>query len=169
MALLTAACTSGNSVAFLNLIPIEEKTPVANEELGTKRDCPECGARFYDLKREPALCPKCGHEFTPELILKPRRSRADDEAPKPANPAKANEEEDEDYEPEEVASLDDADQENAPASSSRKGNMDDEGTEDEDSEDMPIAEDDDTTILDDEDDGSDLTSVVTKPDDVDDR
>ena len=26
---------------------------------GKKRECPECGARFYDLKRDPIVCPKC--------------------------------------------------------------------------------------------------------------
>ncbi|MCC6718481.1 MAG: TIGR02300 family protein [Acetobacteraceae bacterium] len=28
-------------------------------ELGTKRVCVSCGARFYDLTRQPAVCPKC--------------------------------------------------------------------------------------------------------------
>ena len=26
---------------------------LANEDLGTKQDCPECGARFYDLNNDP--------------------------------------------------------------------------------------------------------------------
>lgn len=29
-------------------------------EWGSRRICYKCGARFYDLKKEPALCPKCG-------------------------------------------------------------------------------------------------------------
>ena len=28
-------------------------------ELGTKRLCPECGARYYDLNTTPITCPKC--------------------------------------------------------------------------------------------------------------
>lgn len=28
-------------------------------ERGTKRACPNCGARFYDLGRDPAVCPSC--------------------------------------------------------------------------------------------------------------
>jgi uncharacterized protein (TIGR02300 family) len=28
-------------------------------ELGTKRLCAKCGARFYDLLRSPITCPKC--------------------------------------------------------------------------------------------------------------
>jgi uncharacterized protein (TIGR02300 family) len=31
-------------------------------ELGNKRICVECGTRFYDLTRSPAVCPKCGTE-----------------------------------------------------------------------------------------------------------
>jgi uncharacterized protein (TIGR02300 family) len=29
-------------------------------ELGTKRLCASCGARFYDLLQSPITCPKCG-------------------------------------------------------------------------------------------------------------
>jgi uncharacterized protein (TIGR02300 family) len=29
-------------------------------ELGTKRACTECGARYYDLNMTPITCPKCG-------------------------------------------------------------------------------------------------------------
>jgi uncharacterized protein (TIGR02300 family) len=28
-------------------------------ELGTKRLCTECGARYYDLNKTPITCPKC--------------------------------------------------------------------------------------------------------------
>ncbi len=31
-------------------------------ELGLKRVCVSCGARFYDLAKTPAVCPKCGTE-----------------------------------------------------------------------------------------------------------
>lgn len=31
-------------------------------ELGTKRVCVSCGARFYDLNRQPAICPNCSTE-----------------------------------------------------------------------------------------------------------
>ena len=36
---------------------------MANPDLGTKRLCESCAAKFYDLKRNPILCPKCGAEF----------------------------------------------------------------------------------------------------------
>jgi uncharacterized protein (TIGR02300 family) len=33
---------------------------VAKPELGTKRLCASCGAKFYDLSKDPIHCPKCG-------------------------------------------------------------------------------------------------------------
>jgi uncharacterized protein (TIGR02300 family) len=32
---------------------------------GTKRVCPTCEVRFYDLMRDPILCPSCGAQHTP--------------------------------------------------------------------------------------------------------
>jgi uncharacterized protein (TIGR02300 family) len=45
---------------------------MAKPELGTKRVCISCGARFYDLARQPAVCPKCGTE-QPAEQPRPRR------------------------------------------------------------------------------------------------
>lgn len=39
---------------------------MAKPELGTKRVCVSCGARFYDLTKTPAVCPKCSTEQPPE-------------------------------------------------------------------------------------------------------
>ena len=33
---------------------------MAKPELGTKRQCMSCGAKFYDLSKDPIVCPKCG-------------------------------------------------------------------------------------------------------------
>ena len=33
---------------------------MAKPELGSKRLCMNCGAKFYDLNKDPAMCPKCG-------------------------------------------------------------------------------------------------------------
>ncbi len=33
---------------------------MAKPKLGTKRTCPTCGSRYYDLNRVPPACPKCG-------------------------------------------------------------------------------------------------------------
>lgn len=35
---------------------------MAKPELGEKHTCVSCGARFFDLGKEPAVCPKCGTE-----------------------------------------------------------------------------------------------------------
>jgi uncharacterized protein (TIGR02300 family) len=48
---------------------------VAKPEWGTKRICPSCGARYYDLLRKPVICPKCATPFDPEAFLKSRRAR----------------------------------------------------------------------------------------------
>ncbi len=45
---------------------------MAKPELGTKRVCVSCSARFYDLTKAPAVCPKCGTEQPPEQP-RPRR------------------------------------------------------------------------------------------------
>ena len=49
---------------------------MANPELGTKQICPNCQAKFYDLGRRPAHCPKCAHEFDPDEAVRNRRARA---------------------------------------------------------------------------------------------
>ena len=40
---------------------------MAKPELGTKRVCVSCGAKFYDLTHTPAVCPKCGTEQPAEM------------------------------------------------------------------------------------------------------
>jgi len=53
--------------------------------LGQKRVCLSCGTRFYDLNRQPIVCPSCAATFEPEAFLRTRRSRAAPvEAPKSA-------------------------------------------------------------------------------------
>ncbi|VXC99434.1 TIGR02300 family protein [Sphingomonas sp. AX6] len=43
-------------------------------EWGTKRGCPKCGTRFYDLgKDDPVVCIECGNQWTPEPILKSKQ------------------------------------------------------------------------------------------------
>ena len=44
-------------------------------ELGSKRVCLGCGARFYDLNKSPAFCPHCGKEFDPAASSRLSRSR----------------------------------------------------------------------------------------------
>ena len=46
---------------------------MAQVEWGTKRQCANCGAKFYDLRRDPIVCPRCEAVFEPVAA---RRSRA---------------------------------------------------------------------------------------------
>ena len=62
---------------------------VAKQDWGTKRQCPECGTRFYDLNRTPIVCVKCDTAFRPEPLLKPRRQREPDPKPVAAKPKPA--------------------------------------------------------------------------------
>jgi uncharacterized protein (TIGR02300 family) len=64
---------------------------VAKPEWGTKRICPSCGARYYDLMREPVLCPKCSTPFDPEAFLKSRRARPAPPVEKELEPVGADE------------------------------------------------------------------------------
>ncbi|MFA5120209.1 TIGR02300 family protein [Zavarzinia sp.] len=50
---------------------------MAKPEWGVKRQCLACGARFYDMGRDPIACPKCETVFEPEAALKVRRVRPD--------------------------------------------------------------------------------------------
>lgn len=36
---------------------------MAKPELGAKRQCQSCGTKFYDLNKDPIICPKCGAVF----------------------------------------------------------------------------------------------------------
>ena len=66
---------------------------MAHKNLGRKRRCASCGIKFYDLTKTPAVCPACGTEFDPEVLLKSRRGRAAtkiDEARKPTKEEDVN-------------------------------------------------------------------------------
>ncbi len=140
-------------------------------ELGEKRDCPECGGRFYDLNKEPAHCPNCDHEFGPEALLKPRKMRADDES-KDAKPSDA-------AKPVNETSLQSADEEKKAPPSKRRAALDEEDEDkdkdkdkdkDEDDEladiediDVDLDDDDDDnddSLLDADDDNDDVSSMV---------
>jgi uncharacterized protein (TIGR02300 family) len=100
---------------------------MAKEIWGQKHICMECQAPFYDMRRDPIACPKCGKRHKPLVLLKsdgrssPRRKRLPETmalaaAAEPQNgPVEANDTEGEE--------LDDAAREND------DGNADDEEEE----------------------------------------
>lgn len=126
---------------------------MAKPEWGTKRICPSCGTRYYDMRKEPATCPSCSTVFDPEALLKSRRAR-----PIPAEevvkkvPVDAEEEET-GIDTEEAEETVEADEEE----------VDDVGIEDEEVEDDLVAAEDEDVLLEDAeelDDGDDVGDVV---------
>ncbi len=86
---------------------------MAKAEWGQKRVCRHCGASYYDLRRSPIVCPKCGTEYDPAAFSKARRARvpvnAPEEAPSPSSmeveeeTVEVGESAGEDEDPEEIA------------------------------------------------------------------
>lgn len=127
---------------------------MTKHQLGVKRDCPNCGARFYDLGRSPAHCPKCAHDFVPEALLKPRKPRREDEVVEEAPAAAA-------------APLVEVDKEKAAAKSKKKPALDQDSPADpdavEDLEDLDvdIDEEDDTLLEEEDDENDDMSDIVS--------
>ncbi|MFQ5347164.1 MAG: TIGR02300 family protein [Rhodothalassiaceae bacterium] len=106
---------------------------MAKPEWGTKRNCPKCGTRFYDLgKEDPVVCIDCGHEWVPEPILKSKQPIPQEPAPKKKVEAESKDEEEEavldddiDLDEEDVDDVDDLD-DNTDVSTVVAGTVDDE-------------------------------------------
>nr|WP_211113992.1 TIGR02300 family protein [Azospirillum picis] len=86
---------------------------VAKPEWGVKRICPNCGARYYDMRKDPPVCPSCGAQFDPEALLKSRKAR-----PAPADDTKkavvtGDEDQENEAEESETPELEDADEDMA--------------------------------------------------------
>jgi uncharacterized protein (TIGR02300 family) len=86
---------------------------VAKPEWGSKRICPSCGTRYYDLMREPVICPKCSTPFDPEAFLKSRRARPAAPVEKELEPVGADEL-DTELEPDEAEVAEEEEEEAAP-------------------------------------------------------
>ena len=64
-------------------------------EWGTKRTCPKCATRFYDLgKDDPVNCIECGNVWVPEPVLKSKQPLPYEELPQKAKVAVAEKEDD---------------------------------------------------------------------------
>jgi uncharacterized protein (TIGR02300 family) len=142
---------------------------LAKPELGVKRTCQACGAKYYDLMRDPIVCPKCGATFVATVILSSaaaaRAAKAD-----AARARKAAAEEEDDVEEKvevdedvEAISLEDADEEVAPEKSVVRVVRPD---ADEDEDDVVVDDDDDdddadeTFLEPDEDSDDDVTDII---------
>ena len=88
---------------------------MARPNLGSKRVCPSCGTKFYDLGKDPAICPDCKAKHPQANFQKPRRVKppAPRAAPKKPVPKDDVEDdidiEDENEDEEDVEDLDDDD------------------------------------------------------------
>ena len=116
-------------------------------ERGTKRTCQnaQCGARFYDLNRDPATCPICQTVY--ELAISPAAVAAVAAAPKAPDPRKAKKPIFAEDKPEDGAAV--------------------EGEEAlvalEDEEATTAGEDDETFLEEEEEDGSDMSNIIGGP------
>ncbi len=113
---------------------------MARPELGLKRQCMSCGAKFYDLARDPATCPKCGavYQAAAGRVAPPAISRSTDD-----------DEDETDEKGPEMVSLDEVEA----AEDEADPTPEDDSTEDGDS-----TSDDDDTFLEEEDAGDDDVS-----------
>ena len=69
------------------------ETLMVKPEWGTKRTCPKCSTRFYDLgKDDPVHCIECGTDFLVEPVLKSKQPLAF-EAAAPAQKEEAQDDE----------------------------------------------------------------------------
>jgi len=82
---------------------------VAKPELGTKRLCANCSAKFYDLNKTPITCPKC--HTVMELAAVAPRPRPEPAAARAAAPVKEQEAVVPETQDAEFVSLEDADAE----------------------------------------------------------
>ena len=48
---------------------------VEQVDLGHKRTCPHCGAKYYDFYQDELNCPECGKSIEAINITKPKRGR----------------------------------------------------------------------------------------------
>ena len=117
-------------------------------ELGTKRTCPNCAVRFYDLLKDPITCPKCATSFVAMAILPSKTDFPGALPPQPVPKVRESEDQEDDQEVE-LVSLEEVEE-------SEKGDDETAGIPDVDiGEDAADADDEeDNTFLVEEEEGS---------------
>jgi uncharacterized protein (TIGR02300 family) len=125
---------------------------VAKPELGTKRLCGSCGAKFYDLSKDPIVCPKCGTVFEVVAPVAPR-GRGGEAAAAAAAAARAAAKEVKTEPPEtadvELVSLEDADAETEGKKAVAEGD-----------DDIEVEETEEAPFIEEEEEGSDDVSDI---------
>jgi len=87
---------------------------MAKESWGKKRTCPKCDTRFYDLNKDPLICPNCEHTFSLDSIMEVFKKSTKDTSPKKSTAAK-NASEIEGIEPDDIILDDDLEEETNPS------------------------------------------------------
>ena len=83
---------------------------MAKESWGKKRTCPKCDTRFYDLNKDPLICPNCEHTFSLDSIMEVFKKSTKDTSPKKSTDEK-NSSEIEGIEPDDIILDDDLEEE----------------------------------------------------------
>ena len=134
---------------------------MANPELGTKRLCASCGAKFYDLNKDPIHCPKCGAVYEIVVATRPVRPGAAPVAPRPPVPEEAPAPEPQEVE---TVSLEEADAEARGAAKkpapAEAGIEEEAGTEEEEVEMDESLDDKDTFIEEQDEEDADVTDII---------
>ena len=126
-------------------------------ELGTKRLCASCGAKFYDLNKDPIHCPKCRAVYEVVVATRSGRPEAAPLAPRPPVPEEAPAPEPQEVE---TVSLEEADAEAQGAA--KKPEAAEAGVEEEEEVEMdePLDNNDDTFIEEQEEEDTGVTDIV---------
>jgi uncharacterized protein (TIGR02300 family) len=135
---------------------------VAKPELGTKRLCASCGAKFYDLNKDPIHCPKCGAVY--EVVVATRPTRPEPVAPvaaaAPRPPVPAEEVAAPEPAEVETVSLEEADAEAQGATAKKPASTEPAEAEEEEVEIDESLNDDDTFIEEQEEEDADVTDII---------
>lgn len=187
---LTGGPLHGNGTPRHYPLKLQEIPPVAAPDIGTKRICPSCAAKFYDLSKKPIVCPKCAFSFTAETIVKMRRPRSSaslikdaDDSPVRAVEARDDAEDGEENEAAEGSEEEEAEEEIKEVALDDEAIADPDLVEDEDAEDTDDkpevvgdevdleeidedddSEEDDDTLIESVDDDDDVGDIIDKGD-----
>ena len=129
---------------------------MAKPELGTKRLCASCSAKFYDLNKDPVHCPKCGAVYEVVVATRPVWREAAPVAPRPPVPEEAPAPEPQEVE---TVSLEEADAEAQDATAKKPAPTEPTEVEEEEVE-MDERLDDDTFIEEQEEQDADVTDII---------
>ena len=128
---------------------------MAKPELGTKRLCAGCGAKYYDLNKDPITCPKCGTVY--EVAAVAPRGRPDPAAARAQAAQAAEAAEVPEPQEAEFVSLEEADAEVEGGAKKSPA----EGVEDVEIEEVEGGDEDDSTFIEEtEEEDTDVTEII---------